>query len=224
MRTPQWGMMNGVVSYLQDSLRGDEDLRRALGLGGTGHLVVETVYPARVFDSARNGLAFYLTDFPVAGVFQIEEESAIVDQTAGMKLTFGVQYALKGQPGDGRTMGGGTGWPSFVKMGYILEMVWWKVRDYFQNPAGLLSTYRIEYMCMDSVKFLPPLESENGTGPSIYAFEAQGEMAYPLAPWTEIGPAVEFVAHDGTITETNDDRGDYVTEATELSRPWKEES
>jgi hypothetical protein len=164
-----------------------------------------------------------LTDFPVAGVFQIEEESQIVDQVEGMRLTFGVQYALKGQPGDGRTMGGGTGWPSYVKMGYILEMLWWKIRDYLQNPADLLSTYRIEYMCMDSVKFLPPLESENGSGPSIYALEAQGEMVYPYAPWMEIGPTVEFVAHDGTITETNTERGDYVVEATELSRPWKEE-
>jgi len=210
-------MMNGIVDYLQSSLQGDADLQSILDLAGQGQRVVESVYPCRVFDESDNGLAMYLTDLPVIGIFPTEEQSTVVDGAAGMKMTFAVQYACEGQLGDPADMGTGKGWPSHPKMQLILETVWWKLRDYLQHPATMLSTYRIEYMYLDTVRYLPPLSS------GVYALEASGEMAYPFAPWVDIAAAApaDFVAHDGTITETTLD--DYVIEATETAHPWKEE-
>jgi hypothetical protein len=217
MRTPQWDMMNAIVAYLQSSIRGDTDLQAEFDVPSPGDLILGTVYPCRVFDEATNGLAFYLTDYPVMGIYPLNEESTVVDGMAGMRMEFGVQYALKGQVGDTSTMGTDKGWPSHPKMGYILSNVWWKVRDYLQHPAQLLSDYRIESMYMDRVRFLPPLED------GIYAFEATGVMEYPYAPWKEAVTPTPFDAHYGTITETNDDRGDYVTYADEPARPWSQE-
>lgn len=220
MKTPQWDMMNGIVAYLQSSLRADTDLRSAFGVGTDGQKILQTVYPCRVFDATDNGLAMYMTDLPVMGIYPTSEESMPVDTEDGMEMTFGVQYALKGQPGDPRSMGDDTGWPAFAKMQYILEFVWWKVRDYLQNPASLLSSYRIEYVYLDSVTYHPPLQ--DGT----FAMECSGTMAYPLAPWTTVTAGEPFVAHDGDIIDQSlgtEASEKYTIEATETAHPWKEE-
>jgi hypothetical protein len=216
-------MLNGICSYLQNALRTDADLKNEFGLGSDasdGAKICQVVYPGRIFDESENGLAMYMTDFPVAGVFMSGEESTIVDQENGMAGDLVVQYACKGQAGDTRTMGDDTGWPSHIKMGLVLSCIWWKLRDYLQNPSALLSSYRIERIYMDRVRFIPPLA--NG----VYVLEATGVCEYPLPPWFAYPDSVSLTSHDGTLQDES--LGDaaseiYTVEATETARPWSEE-
>lgn len=192
MRTPTFQQLDGLCAYLKTSLRADTDLQAELDLANKGYLILEDVLPAKIFDVSEMGLHLYITQFPALGIYAESMTSTRVRGEVGFDIGLGIQYVIKGQVGDARDHG----WPVEAKMGHIMMVMAWKIRDYLQQPSTQLDSYHIASVYADSFQLLPGAEG-------VYAMQGNGSMKISWPPWKTTGNAVALDEIRGAINETS---------------------